>query len=133
MCFVRRLHQGVDIPAQQAEMLDELQSLEMLAHRGFQPGIFVAEEIAGLAPIPVQDHQVPRVTYTHPEVASVGFDETAANERYGQISSTVYDLAGIGGSQFSSDRWRHQGDPLGYKGIRRTIVGFTWSATGSVS
>jgi dihydrolipoamide dehydrogenase len=70
-----------------------------LAHRGFQHGIFVAEDIAGLAPIPVQDHQVPRVTYTHPEVASVGFDETAARERCGQISTSVYDLAGNGRSQ----------------------------------
>jgi len=70
-----------------------------LAHRGFQHGIFVAEEIAGLAPIPLPDHQFPRVTYSHPEVASVGLDERAAKQRYGDVSASVYDLAGNARSQ----------------------------------
>ncbi len=46
-----------------------------LAHRGFQQGIFVAEDIAGLDPRPVDDAGIPRVTYSHPEIASVGLDE----------------------------------------------------------
>ncbi|MEN0134278.1 MAG: dihydrolipoyl dehydrogenase [Rhodococcus sp. (in: high G+C Gram-positive bacteria)] len=70
-----------------------------LAHRGFQHGIFVAEEIAGLAPVPVAEHLVPRVTYSHPEVASVGLTEAAARERHGDATSVVYDLAGNGKSQ----------------------------------
>ena len=70
-----------------------------LAHRGFQHGVFVAEEIAGLAPVPVAEHLVPRVTYSHPEVASVGLTEDAARERYGDATSAVYDLAGNGKSQ----------------------------------
>ncbi len=37
-----------------------------LAHRGFQQGIFVAEEIAGLSPVLVPDVDVPRVAYSHP-------------------------------------------------------------------
>jgi dihydrolipoamide dehydrogenase len=49
-----------------------------LAHRGFQQGIFVAEEIAGLAPAPVEEDSIPRVTYCHPEVASVGLTEAQA-------------------------------------------------------
>ena len=49
-----------------------------LAHRGFQQGIFVAEDIAGLDPPPIDEAGIPRVTYCDPEVASVGLDEAAA-------------------------------------------------------
>ncbi len=49
-----------------------------LAHRGFQQGIFVAEEIAGLDPQPIDEAGIPRVTYSHPEIASVGLDEAQA-------------------------------------------------------
>ena len=41
-----------------------------LAHRGFAQGIFVAEEIAGLAPAPIVERGIPRVTYCDPEIAS---------------------------------------------------------------
>jgi dihydrolipoyl dehydrogenase len=40
-----------------------------LAHRGFQQGIFVAEQIAGLEPPPIVESGIPRVTYCDPEVA----------------------------------------------------------------
>ena len=72
-----------------------------LAHRGFQQGIFVAEEIAGLDPQPIDEAGIPRVTYSHPEVASVGLDERAAVERYGAdaIETLTYDLGGNGKSQ----------------------------------
>jgi dihydrolipoamide dehydrogenase len=70
-----------------------------LAHRGFQQGIFVAEEIAGLAPATIDEAGIPRVTYSHPEVASVGLTETAATERYGAVESITYDLGGNGKSQ----------------------------------
>ena len=71
-----------------------------LAHRGFQQGVFVAEEIAGLAPTPVDESGIPRVTYSHPEVASVGLDEARARELHGDAVTTVtYDLGGNGKSQ----------------------------------
>jgi dihydrolipoamide dehydrogenase len=72
-----------------------------LAHRGFQQGIFVAEEIAGLAPQAIDESGIPRVTYSHPEVASVGLDEATATERYGAdgIETVTYDLGGNGKSQ----------------------------------
>ena len=54
-----------------------------LAHRGFQQGIFVAEEIAGLNPIIVEDVNIPKVTYCEPEVASVGYTEARAAEKFG--------------------------------------------------
>jgi len=71
-----------------------------LAHRGFQQGIFVAEEIAGLNPIVVSDANIPKVTYSHPEVASVGLSQAKAIEQYGADKITAYDynLAGNGKS-----------------------------------
>jgi dihydrolipoyl dehydrogenase len=70
-----------------------------LAHRGFQQGIFIAEEIAGLSPAPIDEAGIPRVTYCDPEVASVGLTEAQAKERYGSAETVVYDLAGNGKSQ----------------------------------
>lgn len=71
-----------------------------LAHRGFAQGIFVAEEIAGLNPIVVEDVNIPKVTYCEPEVASIGYTEARAAEEYGvdQVSSYEYNLAGNGKS-----------------------------------
>ncbi|WP_231642611.1 dihydrolipoyl dehydrogenase [Nocardia sp. NRRL S-836] len=70
-----------------------------LAHRGFQQGIFVAEEIAGQNPKMIDEAGIPRVTYCKPEVASVGLSEAAAKEKYGSAETFVYDLAGNGKSQ----------------------------------
>ena len=71
-----------------------------LAHRGYQHGIFVAEEIAGLNPLMVSDTNIPKVTYSDPEVASVGLTEAKAKEQYGDSAVAVYDynLAGNGKS-----------------------------------
>ncbi|WP_433673675.1 dihydrolipoyl dehydrogenase [Microbacterium gorillae] len=67
-----------------------------LAHRGFQQGIAVAERIAGLDPVAVPDSQVPKVTYSHPEVASVGLTEAQAAEKFGtdRIRAYEFNLAG---------------------------------------
>jgi dihydrolipoamide dehydrogenase len=72
-----------------------------LAHRGFQQGIFLAEELAGLNPVPIDETAIPRVTYSEPEVASVGLTEAEAVERYGKdkVEALQYDLAGNGKSQ----------------------------------
>ena len=67
-----------------------------LAHRGFQQGIFVAEEIAGLNPVVVEDVNIPKITYCDPEVASVGLTEAKAKDQYGddQVEAYEYNLAG---------------------------------------
>jgi dihydrolipoamide dehydrogenase len=72
-----------------------------LAHRGFAQGIFVAEEIAGLDPVPIDEAGIPRVTYCDPEIASVGLSEAAARSTYGEseVESLTYDLSGNGRSQ----------------------------------
>ncbi|MDA8737027.1 dihydrolipoyl dehydrogenase [Aquiluna sp.] len=71
-----------------------------LAHRGFMHGIFVAEEIAGLGPMKVDEMGIPRVTYCEPEIASVGLTEDQAKEKFGAegISTYEYNLAGNGKS-----------------------------------
>ncbi|OZV84593.1 dihydrolipoyl dehydrogenase [Micromonospora echinospora] len=72
-----------------------------LAHRGFQQGIFVAEEIAGRNPTVIDEAGIPRVTYCDPELASVGLTEAKAKEQYGadKIKTYNYNLGGNGKSQ----------------------------------
>lgn len=72
-----------------------------LAHRGFQQGIAVAERIAGLSPANIPDSQIPKITYSNPEVASVGVTEEAAIAEHGAdaVVSYEYNLAGNGKSE----------------------------------
>jgi dihydrolipoamide dehydrogenase len=71
-----------------------------LAHVGFAEGILVAEHIAGLPVVPIDYDGVPRITYSSPEVASVGISEAIAVERHGAdaIKTVTYDLSGNGRS-----------------------------------
>ncbi|CAO1651916.1 dihydrolipoyl dehydrogenase [Salinibacterium sp. NG22] len=71
-----------------------------LAHRGFQQGIFVVEELAGLKPIVIDDLHIPKVTYSDPEVASIGLSEAKAIEAHGADNVKAYDynLSGNGKS-----------------------------------
>ncbi|MCS6710712.1 dihydrolipoyl dehydrogenase [Brachybacterium sp. EF45031] len=72
-----------------------------LAHRGFQQGIFVAEQIAGLNPRPIVESGIPRVTYCEPNIGSVGLTEKQAAEQFGEdgYSTYEYNLGGNGKSQ----------------------------------
>jgi len=71
-----------------------------LAHVGFAEGILVAERLGGLSPVPIDYDGVPRITYSEPEVASVGLTEVKAKEKYGDnLKTLTYDLAGNGRSQ----------------------------------
>jgi len=67
-----------------------------LAHVGFAEGILVAERLAGLQVTPVDYDGVPRVTYSHPQVASVGITSKLAKERGYDVVEATYDLAGNG-------------------------------------
>ena len=72
-----------------------------LAHRGFQQGIFIAEDIAGLKPVAIDEDGIPKVTYCEPEIASVGLSEAKAKEKFGaeNVSTYEYNLGGNGKSQ----------------------------------
>lgn len=92
-----RLHTGVANIYAVGDIVPGLQ----LAHRGFLQGIFVAEEIAGLSPKAIDENLIPRVTFTNPEVSSVGLNQSAAEEKYGKenVEVTEFNLAGNGKSQ----------------------------------
>ncbi len=72
-----------------------------LAHRGFQQGIFLAEQLGGLSPRVIEDINIPRVTYSEPEVGSVGLTQSQAEEEYGadKVTTYEYNLGGNGKSQ----------------------------------
>ncbi|MBF8252602.1 MAG: dihydrolipoamide dehydrogenase [Actinobacteria bacterium] len=70
-----------------------------LAHVGFAEGMLVAEEIAGLNPRPINYDGIPRVTYSDPEVASVGLTTAEAKRRGHDVIELSYDLAGNGKAQ----------------------------------
>jgi dihydrolipoamide dehydrogenase len=70
-----------------------------LAHVGFAEGIMVAERLAGLNPPPIAYDDVPRITYSEPEVASVGITSEQAKGRGIETTEYTYDLAGNGRAQ----------------------------------
>lgn len=91
-----RLHTGVGNIYAIGDIVPGVQ----LAHRGFQHGIFVAEEIAGKNPVIVEDINIPKVTFCEPEIMSVGYSQPKAEEKFGKdnIEVAEYNLAGNGKS-----------------------------------
>ena len=77
-----------------------------LAHVGFAEGIMAAEHLAGRPVVPIDYPGVPRITYSRPEVASVGYTQTQAAAKYGPdaIKTVSYDLSGNGRSAILSTR-----------------------------
>ena len=55
----------------------------MFAHKASAQGILAAELIAGIEREPLVMENIPRATYSNPEVASVGLAEAEARERFG--------------------------------------------------
>ncbi|HTX27183.1 MAG TPA: dihydrolipoyl dehydrogenase [Streptosporangiaceae bacterium] len=69
-----------------------------LAHVGFAEGIMVAERIGGLEVTPIDYDGVPRITYSDPEVASVGLTSAQVAERGLTTVELNYPLGGNGKS-----------------------------------
>ncbi|WHS27756.1 dihydrolipoyl dehydrogenase [Auritidibacter ignavus] len=103
-----RLHTGVG----NIYAIGDIVPGKQLAHRGYQQGIFVAEEIAGNNPMVVPDERIPAVTFTNPEIVSVGLTQPKAEERFGKDNVEVaeYNLAGNGKSSI-----------LGTKGLIKLV------------
>lgn len=91
-----RLHTGVANIYAIGDIVPGVQ----LAHRSYQQGRFVIEDIAGLNPHVVEDINIPKVTYSEPEIASIGYSQPKAEEKFGKENVQVaeYNLAGNGKS-----------------------------------
>jgi dihydrolipoamide dehydrogenase len=76
----------------------DLIATPQLAHVGFGEGIIVAEQIGGLEVRPIDYDGVPRITYSEPEVASVGITSAQAAERGLNVVEVIYPLGGNGKS-----------------------------------
>jgi len=67
-----------------------------LAHASFAEGMCVADQLGGLEALPVDYLGVPRVTYSHPEVASVGYREAQAKEAGLEVVVERYPFQALG-------------------------------------
>jgi dihydrolipoamide dehydrogenase len=76
----------------------DLIATPQLAHVGFGEGILVAERLGGLDVKPIDYDGVPRITYSDPEVASVGITSAQAVERGIAVTEVNYPLGGNGRS-----------------------------------
>jgi dihydrolipoamide dehydrogenase len=76
----------------------DLINTPQLAHVGFAEGILVAERLGGLEVRPIDYDGVPRITYSDPEVASVGITPAQAAARGIPVVEVTYPLGGNGKS-----------------------------------
>jgi len=76
----------------------DLIATPQLAHVGFAEGILVAERLGGLDVRPIDYDGVPRITYSDPEVASVGITSAQAAERGIPVTEVNYPLGANGRS-----------------------------------
>ncbi|VEI12542.1 dihydrolipoyl dehydrogenase [Trueperella bialowiezensis] len=92
-----RLHTGVGNIYAVGDIVPGVQ----LAHRGYLQGEFVAEEIAGLNPKVINEDLIPKVTFSNPEIASVGLSQEKAEAKFGKenVETAMFNLAGNGKSQ----------------------------------
>ena len=102
-----------------------------LAHVGFAEGIMVAERLAGLTVVPIDYDGVPRITYSDPEVASVGITSATAAERGIEVTEFTYDLAGQRQEPDPADHRRGEGHRRQLAAARRSAC--TWWALASAS
>ncbi len=76
----------------------DLINTPQLAHVGFAEGILVAERLGGLDVRPIDYDGVPRITYSDPEVASVGITSAQAAARGINVVEVDYPLGANGRS-----------------------------------
>jgi len=67
-----------------------------LAHVASHEGIVAVEHMAGLNPLPMDYAKVPKVTYSRPEVASIGLTEEEAKRRDKKLKISTFPFKAIG-------------------------------------
>jgi dihydrolipoamide dehydrogenase len=93
---------GVDLETMQTSekgvfaVGDIVAGTAQLAHVGFAEGIAAVTYIATGQPAPVDYRAIPRVTYTHPEVAEVGLTEAQCEEMGIEVEVTKHAFNGVG-------------------------------------
>lgn len=98
---VERGFVGVDLDTMQTAepglyaVGDIVAGTPQLAHVGFAEGMAAVTHIATGEAAPVEYRAIPRVTYTHPEVAEVGLTEAEARE-LGEVEVTKHAFNGVG-------------------------------------
>lgn len=75
---------------------DVVAGTPQLAHAGFAEGIAAVTHIATGRPAPVDYRAIPRVTYSHPEVAEVGYNEGQAAEVGLDVETHTHGFGGVG-------------------------------------
>lgn len=71
---------------------------KLLAHKALHEGISAVENIFDNAKISVENSLIPAVVYTEPEIATVGFTENEAKEKFNNIRVGKFPLAANGKS-----------------------------------
>ena len=72
-------YQRTNVPSVLA--IGDVTGKALLAHVASRQGVVAVEKLAGLSPEPVRDDRIPAVTYTDPEVATVGLTEDEARQK----------------------------------------------------
>jgi len=75
-----------------------------LAHVASAEAILCVEKIAGLSPEPLDYNNIPACTYTSPEIASVGFTETAAREAGYEVKVGKFPFTASGKARAAGSR-----------------------------
>lgn len=75
----------------------------MLAHVASHEGVVAAEHAAGAEPHPINYDKIPSCTYSHPEVASIGLSEEAANARDLEVAVGTFPFAAVGKAKILND------------------------------
>ncbi|MCM3672087.1 dihydrolipoyl dehydrogenase [Mesobacillus maritimus] len=65
-----------------------------LAHAASAEGLVAVHRMNGETPQPLNQTEIPRCVYTHPEIASFGLSEDQARKSYADVKVTVTPLAG---------------------------------------
>ena len=70
-----------------------------LAHASFAEGFLVADQLDGQDVLPIDYKGVPRVTYSHPEVGSVGYTEQQATDEGFEVVVEKYNFQALARAQ----------------------------------
>jgi len=75
----------------------------LLAHAASHEGIVAAEDIAGQRLAPMDQQLVTRCTYSHPQIASVGWTETQARDKGHEVKIGKFPFSAIGRAQIHGE------------------------------